>query len=273
MNEAMKAKDAQIGALQKDIAERINQSQQEKITNQKALEAARALFAADLETALATAAEERHRLEEEIRDYKERLGIFDEPPAVVESSTGLHLSPAEIRLGNEIRVLKDHYGIVDEKLDMDDLDTDSGDIDGLHLDSASDDKPKKKAASPLKKTLSGKNLARHTTSPGRRHKPTYDEESSLSSVSSEYEPHEESKSHGKKKSSPAKRRAATPSEQDDCTDNSTASAPHPVKAPESPNKAEDGMKRSNNVKTPAEMCKLFGITNTAVFDGGECLCR
>ena len=124
MNEVMKVKDNQICAMQKDITERIALSQQEKVMNQKALEAARAVFAADLETALAAKAEEKRRMEEEIRDYKERLGIFDEAPVVADSrvAVALRLNSSEIRLGNEIKELKDHYGILDENaLDIDRL--------------------------------------------------------------------------------------------------------------------------------------------------------
>ena len=272
MNELMKAKDVQISNLQKDIAERISLSQQEKIMNQKALEAARAVFAADLETANAAAAEVRRRLEEEIRDYKERLGIFDEPPTVVEPPPAtLRLTSAEIRLGNEIQELKEHYGIVDD-LDMDHLiegplDSDSGDIEDLHNKS----KSKKNSSFALKKTLSGRDLSRHHSANNLHRRKSYDDDaSSLSSVSSESDqPREESKSNKKKHGSPKRRQQqqSSPGEQDDCTDNSTTSAPQEKEKKPEPAKPAEAPK--SNVKTPAEMCKLFGISNTSVFDGGK----
>ena len=112
----------------------------------------------------------------------------------------------------------------------------------------------------------------------RRH--SSDSETSLSSVSSDSDlgPRDESKggtpSRKKKNSSPRRRQHRAQSDQEDLTDNSTASAPNPKqkeKAESSPSKtdATAGEKKASNVKTPAEMCKLFGISNTSVFDGGN----
>jgi hypothetical protein len=224
------------------------------------LEAARCAYAADLETAMAVSAEEKRRLESDIRDLKERLGIFDHTEHLdddgMPTSTGvLQLSRAEIRLESELRELKEHYGIDDG-------------VDGGVSTS-----------SPSSKRNGRGFTTHHGSGSGSTSESSDGEDEACRGAGTEEgeEDYEGERKAEERRLKTAKRRSKSPGKQAR-TEDSPSNSSNESSAASTVSTVTDGSKQSvpeeqqqpkkPTAKTPAEMCKIFGITNTLAFDGG-----